>query len=193
MMIERGQDRAPVAGRRSGRSVARGASPARRRSAFTLIEVMIVIAILLLLSGLVGIALFQRRDEAKRDLAKIQLRQIDAALADFRLVFERWPTEEEGVAVLWDKESLDPEADSTKWREFMAKPLPNDGWGNAWGYREGEPSPDAGASVPKYELWSNGPDGEEGSDDDIYADARPSDSGEPGASGEDQSPTGGAF
>ena len=53
------------------------------------------------------------------------------------------------------------EEDEAKWRRFLTKPVPNDLWGNPWGYR---PESEFGL---RYDLWSNGPDGEEGTDDDI--------------------------
>src|ERR1044071_6179778 len=80
--------------------------PPMRRGAFTLIEVMIVIAIVLALMGLVGYAVMERRDEAKRDLAKIDLNNIRQGLKLFRFDFDRYPTDEEGIKVLWDKSAL---------------------------------------------------------------------------------------
>jgi len=156
----------------------------RRRSAgFTLIEVMIVILIVLALSGLVGVALFQRQKEAKVQLAQIQMNEIQSALKQFYLVFDRWPTEDEGIAVLWDKERLDPESDASKWSMFMDRKIPTDRWGNEWGYRF--PSEHAGEDA--YDLWSNGPDGEPDTDDDLVSwekeDDSALDSGGPSGSG----------
>lgn len=133
-----------------------------RRSGFTLIEVLIVIAIILALGAIVGVAVFQRRDTADIDMTKIQLKQIGNALDLFYLDFRRYPNDDEGLAVLWDKERLDPDADESKWQQYMKDPLPRDVWNNEWGYRGEEPE-----HGDKYDLWSNGPDGEEGTDDDI--------------------------
>lgn len=134
------------------------------RRAFTLIEVMIVIAIVLALSGLVAVSLFQRRDEAKTDLVKIDLNTLRSAIKQFRFDFERWPTDEEGLRVLWDKEALDPEADQSKWKAYLEEPMPTDRWDTEWGYRQvGE------LDETMYDLWSNGPDKEEGTEDDIVA------------------------
>lgn len=144
-------------GGRCGRATTRGAG-------FTLIEVMIVIAIVLALSTLVGIAVWARRDEAKRDTARIEMSSLRQALNLFRLDYDRWPTDEEGLAVLWDKSRLDPEADEKKWKEYLQAPMPNDKWGRPWGYRQvTEHMSDEG----KYDLWSSGPDGQEGTEDDI--------------------------
>jgi len=135
------------------------------RAGFTLIEVMIVIAIVLALSTLVGVAVFSRRDDAKKDTAKIELNTIKNAMQQFRLDFDRWPLDEEGVEVLWDKSKLDPEVEQSKWKgPYLTEPLPKDRWGNPWGYRQvSEHSSDE----TKFDLWSFGPDGQEGTDDDI--------------------------
>ncbi|MCA9288740.1 MAG: type II secretion system major pseudopilin GspG [Phycisphaerales bacterium] len=136
------------------------------RRAFSLIEVMIVIAIILAISGLVALTLFGRRDQAEADLARVEFDQLRRALNLFRLDFNRYPTDEEGIAVLWNKEQLDPEADQEAWKEYLDDPMTNDRWGNPWGYRQqSEETEDA----TKFDLWSFGPDGEEGTDDDIVS------------------------
>ncbi|MEM1185620.1 MAG: type II secretion system major pseudopilin GspG [Planctomycetota bacterium] len=133
------------------------------RGAFTLIEVLIVLVIVLALSGLVGVAIFGRQDEAKLKLAETDLNNIEKAMEFFRLDFERFPTDDEGVAVLWDSSLLDveDEAEEAKWEAYLREPIPTDRWGNEWGYRsESEYGQD-------FDLWSNGPDGEEDTEDDI--------------------------
>ncbi|USN98209.1 MAG: type II secretion system major pseudopilin GspG [Phycisphaeraceae bacterium] len=141
------------------------ASPARSgrsRGGFTLIEILIVIAIILALGAIVGVALFKRRDQADVDTTKIQLKQIKDALDLFYLDFRRYPNDDEGIAVLWDKEQLDPDADATKWKQYLATKIPTDQWGDEWGYRGEEPE-----HGEKYDLWSWGPDREDDTDDDI--------------------------
>lgn len=135
-----------------------------KRHAFTLVEVIIVLAIVLLLSGLVGVAVMQRRGEARVDTVKIDLNTIRNGMEMFYLDFDRYPTEEEGVAVLWDRARLDPEEDPDRWRGYLNRPLPTDRWGNPWGYRDESEFEDQ-----PYELWSYGPDGQDGTEDDIHA------------------------
>ena len=134
------------------------------RRAFSLIEVMIVIAIILAISGLVALTLFSRRDQAESDLGRVEFRQIEQALKFFRLDYSRYPTDEEGLAVLWDKERLDPEASQDVWKGYLEAPMPKDRWGNDWGYRQQSEETE---DTTKYDLWSFGADGEEGTDDDI--------------------------
>lgn len=134
----------------------------RVRRGFTLIEVLIVLAIVLALSAIVGLALFQRQDDAELQLAEQELNTLKSAMKLFRIDFGRFPTEEEGVTVLWDVEVLDPDADEATWKgPYLEEPIATDRWGNEWGYRsESEYGRD-------YDLWSNGPDGEEDTEDDI--------------------------
>jgi general secretion pathway protein G len=149
------------------------------RRAFTLIEVMIVIAIILALSGLVGVALFRQRDSAKVDLARTDMNSLRNGLDLFRLDFDRYPSDEEGLKVLWDKTALTDEAGQTKWKEYLREPMATDRWGTAWGYRQVSEHGDE----TKFDLWSFGPDKQEGTDDDITSWSG-SESGESGDSGE---------
>lgn len=143
--------------------------PTRRsgsaRAGFTLIEIMIVLAILAALFGLVAVNVIGSKKDAKIGEAKIALGTIKSALDMFYADFDRYPTEEEGIRVLWDKSALvsEDEADQDKWRKRLQKPAPKDPWGTDWGYRA-ESEHDE-----EYDLWSNGADKEEGTDDDIVS------------------------
>lgn len=133
------------------------------RAGFSLIEVLIAIAIVAAIGGLVAVNLMGAREDSKVNMARIELDSMRQALDQFNLVFDRYPTEDEGIEVLWVNESLDveDEALSARWRKFLNSPSLEDPWGNEWGYR-GEPE-----YGEYYDLWSNGPDGEEGTADDI--------------------------
>ncbi len=139
----------------------RRASRRIRRAGFTLMELLIVIVILLALGGLAVVSLIDVKDKAEADITRVQLQNIERALKDFRFYMGRYPTEEEGLNVLWSKENLETEEDEANWRQFIEKPIREDKWGTPWNYRaESEYGLD-------YDLWSNGPDREEGTEDDI--------------------------
>jgi general secretion pathway protein G len=139
----------------------RAASP--RRSGFTLLEVMIVIVIILAILGFVGANLMGQRDKANVNLVKAQMLQLKQSLMNFKNDFDRYPTDEEGLKVLWDKTSM-PEEEQAKWTTaYTSEPIATDKWGNAWGYRQtGEKAP-----TGWFDLWSIGPDKQDGTADDI--------------------------
>ncbi|GMV27378.1 MAG: hypothetical protein AMXMBFR58_34090 [Phycisphaerae bacterium] len=136
---------------------------AARRPGFTLIELLIVIAIIAALGGLVTVAVLGRKKEATAKLAETDLNSLKSGMKQFFLVYERFPTDDEGVEVLWNKEKLSPDADASKWHKFMEEPMPTDRWGTPWGYRQVSETGDE----ENFDLWSFGPDKQEGTDDDI--------------------------
>src|SRR4030095_15508403 len=83
---------------------------------FTLIEILIVIALILALGGLVLINLLPAKGHADIDLQRAQFDQIDGAMDQFKLNMNRYPSEDEGLAVLTSKESIADEADKANWR-----------------------------------------------------------------------------
>ncbi|MHC4217417.1 MAG: type II secretion system major pseudopilin GspG [Planctomycetota bacterium] len=136
----------------------------RHRRAFTLIELLIVIAILLAIGGLVVVNLIPRGEQAKADLQRVQFDIIDSAMKQFRLDMNRYPTEDEGLEALWRQDSLEDEEDYERWRgPYLETPLAEDYWGGELTYRN--PSEELGEGY--YDVVSFGPDGEEGSEDDI--------------------------
>ena len=144
---------------------------------FTLLEVMIVIVIILAIAGLVTWNLLGTKQEATKGTVQMQLSQIKTALNAFYITYDRFPTDEEGLAVLWEKTAMSEE-DQGKWRAFMDEPLPKDTWGSTWGYKaQGEKSP-----AGKFDLWSWGPDRQDGTDDDISVWKQTGDAGSSGGS-----------
>jgi general secretion pathway protein G len=136
---------------------------ARRRAGFTLIELLIVIAIIVAIGGLVTVSLVGRKKEANAQLAQQDINTLKQALRMFNVTYDRYPTDEEGVEVLWDKEKLDPDADAAKWKKFLEEPMASDRWGSPWGYRQVSEHGDQDT----FDLWSPGPDKQEGTEDDV--------------------------
>ncbi|MBX3408384.1 MAG: type II secretion system major pseudopilin GspG [Phycisphaeraceae bacterium] len=133
------------------------------RGAFTLIEVMIVLLIVLALGGLVAYNLLGTKEDAENKLAKVDMQTIQGALKQFRFEHGRYPTDEEGIEVLWNKDKMTDEEDLKKWKKLLEKPMPKDRFGSDWGYRQVSENGDEDI----YDLWSNGRDRQEGTDDDI--------------------------
>ena len=128
-------------------------------------ELLIVIAILLAIGGIVVVNLLPAKDQADIDLTQSQIDQIDNALKMFKLNLNRWPSEEEGLTVLWSRTDLDGEEDETAWRgPYLEKPIRQDPWGSAYVYH----APSEIRDGAPYDIISFGPDGEEDTEDDIH-------------------------
>lgn len=135
----------------------------RIRRAFSLIELLIVIAILLAIGGLVAINLRPTQEGAQRDLVVTQISSFENALKLFQLHMDRYPSEEEGLSVLWSKAGLENEEDEARWKgPYLDEPTPNDAWGTEWTYIF--PSEDRPGF---YEIVSAGADKEPDTEDDI--------------------------
>jgi len=123
-------------------------------SGFTLLELLVVLAILALLAAFVGPAVLNQLSGAKSDAAKIQIRNIEASLDLYRLDVGRYPTMEEGLQAL-----VSPVPGLDKWRGPYLKKKEGlqDPWGVPYHYRiPGQNGP--------YDIYSLGADNAEGGD-----------------------------
>lgn len=128
----------------------------RRRSAFTLVEVLVVVVIIGLLAGLVVPRVVGRGEEAKRTAAQVQIRQLGQALDLFKLDSGFYPTTDQGLEALVAKPTLPPEPRNYRDGGYIQK-IPVDPWGGPYVYR-------APGDHDEYDLFSYGPDGDEGGD-----------------------------
>ncbi len=130
----------------------------RRRSGFTLMEVLLVLAILVILGSMVGIFIVGMQREAFRDSARVQIAPLETALDAYRLHVGSYPNTNQGLEAL-----VVPPADLTnpaKWRgPYLKKQVPPDPWGNPYQYELLTPD--------EYRIWSWGPDGADGTEDDV--------------------------
>jgi len=62
-----------------------------RRGAFTLLEVLVVVAILVALAGVASIYVFRYLDDSKKDKAKLDIRAIDHAVKAYSLRYDNPP------------------------------------------------------------------------------------------------------
>ena len=128
----------------------------RRKRAFTLIELMVVLVILGILAAAIMPNIVGKRDKARRTKAQADIAVIEGLLDQFYLDMGRYPTTEEGLRVLF----YEPEEDAEKWGgPYSKKPIAKDPWGNPYLYE----SPGTRSSLSlSYELMSLGKDGQEG-------------------------------
>lgn len=149
------------------------------RRAFSLLEILIVLAILVVLIGLVAPRLLRSQEKASLDATKLQLASVEGALKTFKVDFQRYPTTEEGLKILIEKPSDEDLADKWYGPYFEDKKIPKDAWGKPFTYEY-----DGKGDKPK--IASLGKDGEENTEDDIknYSDDDSSDSSDDSSSDE---------
>ena len=133
-----------------------------RRHAFTLIELIVVIAIIATLAAVVAPAIFQNVGDAKTSAAKSQVEMLGLALSAYRLDNDRFPTSDQGLEAL---RTMPTAGDIPRnWRgPYLTRVVPADPWGRKYVYA----SP--GVRNPKsYDLYTLGRDGTPGgSDEDL--------------------------
>ena len=139
----------------------------RGRHGFTLIEILIVLGIIILLAGTAIVALVPQQKGARIDTTKLKMKSIETALEAYNVNIGHYPNEQEGgLQALLVKPTFDNEATAEKWRGPYLTEDPTDAWGNKYNYQLQEATT-ADVSAKPYHLWSNGPDGMDGTEDDI--------------------------
>lgn len=126
------------------------------RRAFTLIELLLVLVILALLAAVVVPKLTGRVEDAKIKTTKTQIGAFKTALQTFNIDNERFPTQDEGLSVLVQR----PAAGADNWKSLLDS-VPPDPWNHPYIYRI------PGSAGKDYDIISMGPDGQEGTGDDI--------------------------
>lgn len=135
-------------------------STRRHVQGFTLMELMVVMAIVGLLAGYVGPRLFAQVGRSEVKVAQAQLDALAKALGHYRLDMGRYPATQPGLAAL-----MQPPPGDGRWAgPYLAKALPPDPWGQPYQYR-------APGRQGDFELWSWGRDGRpggQGEDADLH-------------------------
>lgn len=125
-----------------------------KRSAFTLIEIMVVVVILGILAATIIPQFMGTTQDAKVSAAKSQVAELESAVERFYVHMDRYPTADEGLKVLVDPPNEDADK---KWRGPYVKQLRADPWGHPYQYAV------PGTHHPtSFDLWSLGADGAPG-------------------------------
>ena len=129
--------------------------------AFTLLEILVVVGIIVLLFGLAVTNVTGIFSGSQKDIAKLFVTQsMQAPLTVYRIHVGDFPTTAEGLQAL-----ITPPANKAdRWRGpyLQENKLPVDPWGEPYQYRYPGVKNKNG-----YDLWSKGPDKTDGTDDDI--------------------------
>ena len=132
----------------------------KRQRGFTLIELMVVLAIIGVLAALVVPNVLNRADDARVTAAKTDVSNLMNALKLYRLDNQSYPTAEQGLNALVVKPTAGPAP--LNWKPYIDK-LPNDPWGRPYQYM----NPGVKGEVDVLSLGADGQPGGEGKNADI--------------------------
>src|SRR5688500_1366213 len=99
----------------------------RRSAGMTLIEIMIVIAILGLLAGIIGVNVVNRFEEARRETARTQISAFKSALTLYNRDCGKYPSTAQGLNVL-----VQNPGNCSRWKPgyLAGESIPADPWDN---------------------------------------------------------------
>lgn len=117
---------------------------------FTLIEILVVMAIIAMLAVMVAPNLFNQRAGAMRDVALSEISTLEAALDIYRLDVGEYPDSLEGL--------VENDTDRASWNgPYLRRGVPVDPWGNEYAYQ---------SNGRDFTLVSYGADGVSGGEED---------------------------
>ena len=117
---------------------------------FTLIEILVVMAIIGMLAVMVAPNIFNQQAGAQRDAVLSQISSLEAALDTYRLDVGQYPDSLEGL--------IENDSGRAAWNgPYLRREVPMDPWGNEYIYESQRRS---------FTLVSYGPDGERGGEGD---------------------------
>ena len=129
----------------------RNRSKRRRNSAFTLMEVLLVLAILVILGGMVTLMYQNVQKNAYQRSAKVQIGLFQDAVRMYQLNVQSYPNS------LEDLMTNNSGQDDTAWGGPFIKEIPKDPWGQPYEFKAGDPPT----------ILSPGPDRQPNTADDI--------------------------
>ncbi|MCW5593536.1 MAG: type II secretion system major pseudopilin GspG [Burkholderiales bacterium] len=134
----------------------------KRQSAFTLIEILVVVAILGILAAIIVPRVMDRPDEAKRVAARADVAAIVQALKLYRLDNGFYPATDQGLAALVQKPASAPVPNNWKQGGYLER-LPKDPWGSDYQYL----NPGVKGEIDVFSLGADRTRGGDGSGADI--------------------------
>lgn len=132
----------------------------RKTAGFTLIEIILVVVIMSLIAAIVVPRFFHKVEGSKRQIARTQIAMLENAIKLFKMDTGRFPTNEEGLAVL-----LKNPGNIFNWDgPYLEKSLPRDPWGRSFNYI----FPGEHFDFEISSLGADGQPGGEGENQDIF-------------------------
>jgi len=131
-----------------------------RKDGFSLIEILIVIALIAMLATLViGNFTGILGGQEIKTTEEFVNNSLQAPMVAYKLDMGSYPSTEQGLQALVKP----PSENANRWRGPYIKSLPEDPWGNPYQYRY--PGSKNINGPRGYDVWSLGPDGVESGDD----------------------------
>ncbi len=129
------------------------------RAGFTLVEILVVIAIISLLAGVVLLNIAPQMGMGSQAAAKAQIQVLASGINTYRMAHGRYPTPQQGLEALVNKPSSEPIPQNYPDSGYLtSRAIPLDPWKRPYLYlapgRQNEP----------FEILSYGADGEPGGD-----------------------------
>ena len=132
----------------------------KREKGFTLVEIMIVLALVVMLGSYAGVKLIGMFNKGKQDIARTQIAGFGQALQAYYLSHSSYPSTAQGLQALISRPSVGRVPENYPEGGYLGKKeIPKDPWGNEYRY--------ACEDGQNFTITSAGPDGQEGSSDDI--------------------------
>ena len=122
----------------------------QRSDGFTLIEILVVMAIIAMLAVMVAPNLFNQQAGAMRDVARTEISTLEAALDIYRLDVGEYPDSLDGL--------MEDDTDRASWNgPYLRRAVPTDPWDNEYVYE---------GNGLEFTLLSYGADGMSGGEED---------------------------
>jgi len=131
----------------------------KKQGGFSLLEVMVVLVIIGMIMSIVAPNIMGQQEEAQIDKAHLDIQQLEDAMSMYKLKNKKYPTTEQGLEALVNETTIDPVPKRFPEGGYISE-LPEDPWGNP--YQLLSPG-----EMGKIDIFSMGPDGEVGTEDDI--------------------------
>ena len=130
-----------------------------RRSGFTLLEVLLVLAILVIMGSTVTYYFIGAQQKANRSQALSQMSMFGQLLTNYHLDVGSYPSTAQGLEALRTPPA--ELANMNRWAgPYADKDIPPDPWGNPYQYE---------SDGTQYRIWSWGGDGQDGTEDDVFS------------------------
>ncbi len=130
----------------------------QRTSGFTLLEVLLVLAILVIMGSTVTYYFIGAQQKANRSQALSQMSMFGQLLTNYHLDVGSYPTTAQSLEALRTPPA--ELAHMNRWHgPYADKDIPLDPWGNPYQYE---------SDGTQYRIWSLGADGQNGTEDDVY-------------------------